>query len=245
MVNSNVDDDGSDGEDVVPDPPDQLIEEHWRDHYQRDRGIFTDTDREFLLGLKDYANDESVSERRGYVRDRTKNALMDLAYLSMIDDRRRRKIFELLDEETDDGAVRLAVETLIEFLYMGLDRDVEWFEETIAHGISTAISKQQGDDTEYYAGASIDAGVDVDIDITRGYDVDEIEERFRAGHGNTLSPAEVGVLVRTGRLDTDELEALDFTEFGGIDPETGEVWEEGRGSDRKPLPPIPPAKDDG
>jgi hypothetical protein len=133
------------------------------------------------------------------------NGVFDLFYLSMIEPKQREKIFEELQERGEPGDLRESVASLIRFLYLGLDADREWFEETLVHGISNAeIDRRDGTET-YYGGAS----VNVDIDVNRAYDVDEIEERFRSGNAYSLTPTEIGVLVDTGRLGAEDLEMLE------------------------------------
>lgn len=171
---------------------------------ERERGILTDVDRQFLLGVKDYKTRQQNSERRGIIRDRIVNAIRDLSYFSKLDEDYRQRVFSAVENETGRGELRESVAALIQFLYLGIDADLEWFEETIAHGISNAERELQNDGT-YYPGSSVDAGVNVDIEVTRGYDVDEIEERLRAGQDHTLTPAEVGVLVREGRIDDEDI----------------------------------------
>lgn len=194
---------------------------------ERDRGILTDVDRRFLTGFKDYNNRPQRSERRGIIRDRIVNAILDLSYLSSLDEGYRGRVLTRLDEDTDQGQLRTSMAALVEFLYIGLGGDVEWVEETIAHGVTSAQGELQDENKTFYTGESVDAAVEVNIDITRGYDVDEIEERFRAGRENTLTAAEVGVLVREGRVETDELVALDSTTRERINPETGEIEDPG------------------
>lgn len=194
-------------------------DEYWEENYERPRGMFTDTDRRYLWGAVDYAHRQTESVRRQDIRERAVNGIRDLLYLGMLQDRDRRMVFEELEEERD---LRSAVTSLIEFLYVGLDGDLEWFEETLAHGISNAESKQRPDDVTYYAGGEVDAGVDVDITVREGFNVDRIERQLREGEGHTLTPTEIGVLVREGRLNEGDLHLLDSASANRIDPETGE-----------------------
>lgn len=201
--------------------------EEWGEKYERPRGMLAKVDRQFLWGLKEYAHDSTVSDRRGDIRERVGNGLLDLFYLTKLTERSRNRIFNNLEERGGSRKLRESVAALVQFLYLGVDGDLEWVEETIALGISNAEKKHRDDDTTYYSGASADAGVNVDIEVTRGYDVDEIEDRFRSGGANSLTPAEVGVLVRQGRVQPDELPALDSTVRDRLDPATGEIEDPG------------------
>lgn len=175
----------------------------WPESMQRPRGILTDTDRRFLWGVKEYESPVSRSGRRGQIRDRFADGLRDLAYLSMLDDGQREDVLAKIDAETNPGELRDAVSTLVEFLYFGQDTDIEWLEETVAHGVLNGESRRV-DDSTVYGGTE----VNVEIDVSRGHDVDRLEEQLRSGQHHTLSPAEIGVLVREGRIDPDDLEQL-------------------------------------
>jgi len=203
----------------------ESVAQEWEDRYEYQRGMLTDTDRRFLWGLKEYPHESTVSDRRTSIRSRVEAGLRDLSYLSMLSERSRESVFTDLEDHTPPGQLRDAVASLVEFLYIGLDGDQEWFEEAIAHGISNAESElREGD---FYAGAGVDAGVDVEIDVTRGYDVDEIEKRFRAGRGHTLTPTEVGVLVVSGCVTPEDLAVIDHNQRERFDPDTGEIEDPG------------------
>jgi hypothetical protein len=140
----------------------------------------------------------------------------------MLDEGYRGRIFARLEEETGRAEVRASVAALVEFLYIGLDGDVEWFEETVAHGIHNAEGELQDDEKTFYAGSGLGPRVDVDIEVTRGYDVDEIEARLRSvGGAGLLTPAEVGVLVREGRVDEEDIWDLSRGE-AGVPPDVTE-----------------------
>lgn len=207
----------------------EMVKEDWEEEYERSRGILTDTDRKFLWGITSYKHAQTTSDRKSKIRERIVNGIKDLSYLTRLSGDQRGKIFEKIDKKSDSGELRSAVASLLQVLYLELDGDIEWFEETIAHGISNAEREMKDEDKTFYSGSGVDAGVSVDIQVTRGYDVDEIEERFRSGLGHTLTPAEVGVLVREGRVDPDELPALDSSTWKRLDPETGELVDGGPG----------------
>lgn len=57
---------------------------------ERDRGVLTPTDRQFLRGEKEYKNPETTSHRRSDIRTRLRNAVLDLSLL-----------FECYDEHDD------------------------------------------------------------------------------------------------------------------------------------------------
>jgi hypothetical protein len=177
------------------------------DRFGGERGMLTDTDRRFLWGTKTYPSKVTRSERRRAIRGRVEYTLLDLIHLTMLEDDQRERVFEALGEY-DPGALRSSVASLIEFLYLGLDGDTAWLNETVAHGIHNAEKRLQDDDTTYYQ-VQNPFMVNVSIEIDRGYNVDEIENRFRAGGGDTLTPTEVGILVKAGRIEPDEVAELE------------------------------------
>lgn len=234
MPNFNFDDE----EDEAPPPSEAVlpwVEDEWEDRFERDRGMLTDTDRQFLWGVKTYDSKVTRSERRRAIRERVEHTLLDLFYLTMLDDDQRERVFEAIEGGQEPGELRSAVASLVEFLYLGLDGDVEWFEETLSHGIHNAERELQDNEKTFYAGASVDAGVDVDIEVTRGYDVGEIEARLRSGRGNTLTPAEVGVLVREGRVDEEDI--WDLSHGGAGTPPTEAASPNDEGMPINPMMP--------
>lgn len=193
-------------------PPDETIDPsevagplrgEWTDHYQRPRGILTDTDRQFLWGLIEYDSAPTRSERRSTIRERFVNGIRDLSYLTHLEDKQRETLFSELEEETEPGGIRGLTATFLEFLYTEFDGDTEFLEETVAHGVSNAEGRLAEDST-HYGGTQ----VDVEIDVSRGHNVDRLEEQLRSGQHHTLTPAEIGVLVREGRVEPDDLEEL-------------------------------------
>ena len=99
------------------------------------------------------------------------NALPDLRYLQKLDDRDDEQLFEALDE----AELRVAVSSLVRWIYPHVDGGLEWFEETVARGTSDAERDRCDDDITYYAGGGVDAGIDVDIEVREGFNVDRIE----------------------------------------------------------------------
>lgn len=164
----------------------------------RDRGLFTTSDREFLLGVKDYEHQQSAINKRRDIRDRLYAGLFDLQLLANVDPTERDKLFGKIDR----GELHESISVLIAFVYSGLDGNIEAIEQMIRSG----IYKAERGGVEGYGGGARD--VEVTIDITREYDVEEIYARFEHGSSDDLTPAEIGVLVREGRLDPDDYKRL-------------------------------------
>jgi hypothetical protein len=203
-----------------------MLEDNWEEVYERDRGILTDIDRQFLMGVREYDSKVTRSERRRTIRDRVVQSLRDLHYLNKVEERQREKVFETLEDSPQADEPRVALAALIRFLYPAVDGDIEWFEETISHGFNLAVGDERDDDTTYYTGEVAAAGVDVDISVREGYNVDHIERVFRS-NGSMLTATEIGILAREGRLSEDDLANLNSdTRFSHPRPGARNIFSE-------------------
>lgn len=164
----------------------------------RPRGILSPTDREYLCGLKEYAQPQSDANRRQDIRKRIQNGLKDFVLLSLLfEEDERKKIFDELGEESTEDAII----SMVAFAYLGLEEDRPRFESMIEKGI---LQAENLDTLFQSAGRATDA--DVSISVEYNPDVDKLYRRFEAG--KELSDAEIGVLVREGRLDDEEITQL-------------------------------------
>lgn len=171
---------------------------------ERSRGILSPTDREYLCGLKEYAQPQTDANRRQDIRERVENGLQDFALLWMFLERdEREKVFEELGEDGTDEAIA----SMVAFAYLGIDQDTARLEECIERGVLGAAN---ADKLFRSSGRATDA--DVSIDIEYNPDVEKLYRRFE--EGGQLSDAEVGVLVRSGKLDTADFEELQNSEEG-------------------------------
>lgn len=181
---------------------------------ERPRGILSKTDRDYLCGLKDYAQPQTDANRRQDIRERVKNGLKDFALLWMFLERTERdKIFEALGEAGTDEVI----ESMIGFAYLSLDQDTARFEECIERGVLGAAN---ADKMFRSAGRATD--VDVSIDIKYNPDIDKLYHRFQ--EGAQLSDADIGLLVRAGKLDVDDLRRIvaDERTIPGVVPKGSE-----------------------
>ena len=168
---------------------------------QRPRGILSQADREYLFGMKDYAHTQSEAKRKQDIRKRVKHALKDFGLLWLLWDKdERRKVLDEMGEE----AVEDSIASVITFLYFSLEKDTYRFEEQIERGILNGANASQEDRS---AGRA--TNVDVSIDIEYDPDADAIYERLQDGKGDELTVEEIGVLVRAGKLEPEDLAELD------------------------------------
>lgn len=187
----------------------------------RPRGILSKTDREYLYGLKDYAHAQTEANRRQEIRERVKNGLLDFPILWLfLDPDERANIFdEMGDEEVDRS-----IESMIIFAYLGLDQDRLQLEDRIEHAVLLGANYGVADRRE---GKATDVNVSIDIDYQP--DVDALYNQFQEGNADQLTPAEIGVLVRAGKIESEDLDELEQSEgptlpsvyVGNIDDNNG------------------------
>ena len=172
----------------------------------RPRGILSATDREYLCGLKEYAQPQTDANRRQDIRKRVINGLEDFALLFLFLDRDERvKIFEELGEDGTEEVIT----TMTAFAYLGLEQDQPRFEKCLERGIIQAANR---DKLFRSAGRATDAEVMIGIEFNP--DPDRLYRRLEDGH--ELTDAEVGVLLRSGRLEAEDINKLE--EGTGTDP---------------------------
>lgn len=168
---------------------------------KRPRGILSHTDREYLLGLREYKHKQSEANRRQDIRERVVNALEDYLLLRLfLEKEEREKIFE---QELDTDLLNDCLEAMITFVYLGLDQDENRLEEIIERGVLVGANLERNDRSMGDA-TNVEATIDIDYDP----DVDALHRRMKESGGETLTPAEIGVLVRSGKVDYDDLETL-------------------------------------
>lgn len=166
---------------------------------ERSRGILSKTDRDYLAGGKDYKHEQSELNRKQEIRQRIENSLKDFTIIvNYIDAEQKEKIFSAFEEDELEDLFSL----IVAFMYEGIGRDIDQLEEIIKSGllsdISLGPSKPQITDVK---------SVSVDIDIQMEPDIDEAYDRFN--QGKVLLPEEIGLLVRHGRLSSEEIQELD------------------------------------
>ena len=167
----------------------------------RPRGILSKTDREYLVGNREYEHEQSELNRKQEIRKRIKNGLQDFELLDYYHNiNQREKVFEDLNEWKLDHYVA----SLISYLYKCSGGNSEWLEKNIHTGVFKGI-------TTYEEGAVLGdiKSISVDINIEYEPDVDRVYEKFTKSDEGVLTPEEIGLLVRNGKLSEDDIEELD------------------------------------
>lgn len=163
---------------------------------QRSRGILSKTDREYLLGLKDYENEQSEANRRQDIRDRIKNSIKDFKIIwALLEENDRNQIFSSLGDETVDDSM----EAMVSFIYLGLNGDIPRMEEAIKRGILAGKNANSEGETKQ---------VDVSINIDHYPDVEAAKEKMQNHPLAELTVEEIGVLAKSNELDPSHIEKM-------------------------------------
>jgi hypothetical protein len=176
----------------------------------RPRGILSATDREYLCGLKEYAQPQTDANRRQDIRERVFNGLKDFALLFLFLQREEReKIIEALgQDETEE-----AISSMAAFAYLALEQDQPRFEECLERGILMAANRDK-----LFRSAGRATDVDVSINVEYNPDPEKLVRQFE--QGKNLTDAEIGVLVRNRKISEKDLEELQDEQrgFPGVFP---------------------------
>jgi len=169
----------------------------------RPGGLLTKTDRKYLIGQKKHEHQQSDAKRRQEIRKRVENGFLDISLmLYFLEHKEKKKIFDEYDEQT----LTKVLSDLMAFIFTGTSQNIENFEKIIERGVSTGSSFDQ---SGRWVGNVIDVNAEIDIlDIP---DTDQLYEQLKAekyGRGRRLSPEEIGLLVRDGKISKDELDKL-------------------------------------
>lgn len=180
----------------------------------RPRGILSMTDREYLCGLKDYAQPQTDANRRQDIRERVKNGLEDFWLLVLFLKRDER---EKIVEDLGQDATEEVIASMAAFSYLALEQDQPRFEECLERGILMAANR---DKLFRSAGRATDADVSIGVE----YNPDPEKLYRQLEQGKNLTDAEVGVLVRHGKVDGEDLEELQDEPggFPGVFPAGGQ-----------------------
>jgi hypothetical protein len=168
----------------------------------RDRGILSPADREFLLtGGDNLSSDQSRRNARRRIRDRIRNAIIDFDIITrLLNEDDKRMVF---DEEGEwRPAFTSGQKAMIEFLYSSLadveNDDAADFETLLKSGVHDAeLSRHDG---------PVLVNVEFDVQTDVQFDIENARERFEQGESMTI--AEIGALMATGEVKGEELEEL-------------------------------------
>jgi microsomal dipeptidase-like Zn-dependent dipeptidase len=166
----------------------------------RPRGILSNTDREYLCGQRSYAHQQSEANRKQEIRERIANGLQDfiLLWLLLPEDELKQTITDI-ELFTLGGSLS----AMMAFAYQSLDGDLGELENYVERGIYFGSNWNKED-----GWANSVADVKASIHLERNPNIDQLYARFKQGSASQLTPTEIGLLVRSGKLSEDELQSI-------------------------------------
>ncbi|WP_266080948.1 hypothetical protein [Haladaptatus caseinilyticus] len=155
---------------------------------ERDRGILTPSDREFLIGRKSDYTDHSKKQKRNRIRRRLRNALLDFTLLfEHLEDRDRETVFNPDDDARDDYT--RGITDMLAFLHLGTMGYYTPFKDMLAQGVNKAEQELAGSDYRMVT-------VDFNVDPVGQIDVDEVIDKLEVGDFEEITDEELRAFVR-------------------------------------------------
>ena len=161
----------------------------------RDRGVLTQSDREFLLGRKSGYTEQSRRQKRSRIRRRVRNALLDFTILfEHLDERDREMVFDPDDDHQE--AYTRGITDVLGFLHLGTMGYYTPFKHMLAEGVNHAEQALAGSDYRL-------VNVEFNVDPVGRIDVDEVVDKLEAERFAELTDEELQAFVRLlGDSDT-------------------------------------------
>ncbi|SDF75960.1 hypothetical protein SAMN04488067_10856 [Halorubrum xinjiangense] len=158
----------------------------------RERGILSPADREYLRGEREFSGAQAERNARARIRDRVFAATFDLELLvDALSDRDRELVFGKRFDEIDGVAAFDALVAAVAFYYRATDDAGVRFEDVLTEAINVAEAGQ-------------DRAASVDLDVTyHGLSADGLRRKLRTGE--ELSLTEIAYLQRSEEVSSNEL----------------------------------------
>jgi hypothetical protein len=154
----------------------------------RDRGILTPSDREFLLGRKTDYTEHSKKQKRNRIRRRLRNAILDFTILfDHLEDRDRETVFNPEDEARE--AYTRGIVDMLGFLHLGTMGYYVPFKDMLGQGVNRAEQKLAGSDYRMVT-------VDFNVDPVGQIDVDDVVDRLESERFDEVTDEELRAFVR-------------------------------------------------
>lgn len=155
---------------------------------ERDRGILTPSDREFLLGRKTDYTDHSKKQKRNRIRRRVRNAMLDFTILfEYLDERDRKTVFD--PENAEREAYTQGITDALAFFHLGTMGYSTPFKDMLARGVSKGEQELAGSDYRM-------VNVEFNVDPVGRIDVDEVVEKLDQGSFDEITDEELRAFVR-------------------------------------------------
>ncbi|RBI59058.1 hypothetical protein DMJ13_24950 [halophilic archaeon] len=154
----------------------------------RDRGILTPSDREFLIGRKSDYTEHSRKQKRNRIRRRIRNAILDFTIIfEHLEDRDRETVFNPDDDARD--AYTQGITDLLAFLHLGTMGYYTPFKDMLGQGVNKAEQELAGSDYRMVT-------VDFNVDPVGQIDVDEVIDKLEFGDFDEITDEELRAFVR-------------------------------------------------
>lgn len=159
----------------------------------RERGILSTADREYLLGEVEMSHEQSKRNAEARIRRRITDGIVDFdLFLHHLERTDRRQIFE---QATTDEAVVDGLTAMLAFAYIGLKEQGIDFERVLVpavRGAEEAYAVEQ-------SATNVTVDVDFDVETTVNTTLEGIDDRIAAG--DPVTPRELFSLVIEGGRD--------------------------------------------
>ncbi len=168
--------------------------------HDRDRGVLSPADREYLLGERTFGHDQSRRNAEARIRQRLYDAALDFdLILHTLPMKDRKQLFE---RTATDAAFRDGLRAMIAFVYLGTETFGGGFEDILLPAVRSS--------EEYLA--ATDRSEHVSVDVT--FDVETTVETAVAGAvdrlaaGEPITPQELFAVVMNGEYDVTDHDRL-------------------------------------
>lgn len=164
----------------------------------RERGILTPSDREFLLGRKTDYTEHSKKQKRNRIRRRIRNAILDFTIIfEHLDDRDRETVFDPEDAERE--AYTRGITDMLALLHLGTMGYSTPFKDMLARGVYKAEQELAGSDYRM-------VNVYFNVDPVGQIDVDDVIDKLERGTFEEVTDEELRAFVRL-LAESDEFSA--------------------------------------
>jgi hypothetical protein len=154
----------------------------------RERGILTPSDREFLLGRKTDYTEHSKKQKRNRIRRRVRNAILDFSILfDHLEDRDRETVFNPESAAREDYT--RGIVDMLGFLHLGTMGYYVPFKHMLGQGVNRAEQKLAGSDYRMVT-------VEFNVDPVGQIDVDEVVDSLEDGDFDQVTDDELRAFVR-------------------------------------------------
>lgn len=172
----------------------------------RERGVLSRADREYLLGERELGHEQSKRNAEARIRRRVHAAVLDFdLLLHTLSEKDRRQVFE---RGTDDDAFLDGVQAMLAFVYLGTTRQGLDFGDLLAPAVRS--SEEYVAATDHEETVSVEVTFDVETEVESS--LEGIAERL--ADGEPVTPRELFSILMQGEYGVREHDRIDLV---GID----------------------------